>query len=129
MNRRGRVIVVLVCIGIVVASLVVGPAAAGVPEVRIDSEPAYGTLLQVLGYVHSYYVDPVPMDNLLRGAISGVMASLDQYSVYYGKQEYESFLDGTITGTFSGIGIHIDVKDGYITVVAPIRGTPAEASG
>lgn len=122
-----------VAAALVLLSVLVGvawhPATASVPELRLETEPLYKTFVQVLGYIRGYYVDDVPLDKLLRGAISGMMSELDPYSVYFPRQEYESFVDSTVTGSFGGIGIHIDVKEGYITVIAPIPGTPADVAG
>jgi carboxyl-terminal processing protease len=65
----------------------------------------------------------------LWGAIAGVAASYgDPYTVYFPPEESKKF-EENIAGNFGGIGTEIDVKDGHLTVVTPLKGTPAEAAG
>ena len=63
------------------------------------------------------------------GAIEGMVASYgDPYTVYFPPQQAQQFND-TIAGSFGGIGTEIDVKDNVLTVISPLKGTPAEAAG
>ncbi len=63
------------------------------------------------------------------GAIEGLAASYgDPYTVFFPPKEAKQFSD-TISGSFAGVGMEIDVKDGVLTVTAPLKGTPAEAAG
>ena len=63
------------------------------------------------------------------GAISGLAAAYgDPYTVFFPPEEAKQFAE-TISGSFAGVGMEIDVKDGVLTVVAPLKGTPAEAAG
>ncbi len=65
----------------------------------------------------------------LYGAISGLASSYgDPYTVFFPPEEAKAFAD-TISGSFAGVGMEIDVKDNVLTVVAPLKGTPAEAAG
>ena len=65
----------------------------------------------------------------LYGAISGLAASYgDPYTVFFPPKEAKAFADN-ISGSFAGVGMEIDVKDGVLTVIAPLKGTPAEAAG
>ena len=65
----------------------------------------------------------------LSGAIGGLAASYgDPYTVFLPPEEAKAFSE-TISGSFAGVGMEIDVKDGVLTVVAPLKGTPAEAAG
>ena len=65
----------------------------------------------------------------LFGAIQGLTASYgDPYTVYFPPEEAKQFND-SISGTFGGVGMEIDVKDKILTVIAPLKGTPAEAAG
>lgn len=63
------------------------------------------------------------------GAIEGLASSYgDPYTVYFPPKESKAFAE-SISGSFAGVGMEIDVKDGILTVVAPLRGTPAEFAG
>lgn len=65
----------------------------------------------------------------LYGAISGLAASYgDPYTVFFPPEEAKAFAEN-ISGSFAGVGMEIDVKDGVLTVIAPLKGTPAEAAG
>lgn len=63
------------------------------------------------------------------GAISGLAASYgDPYTVFFPPTEAKAFADN-ISGSFAGVGMEIDVKNNVLVVVAPLKGTPAEAAG
>lgn len=65
----------------------------------------------------------------VRGAAAGLVASLDDpYSQYFAPDEAEDF-KSEVQGNFGGIGAQMDTKDGIVTVVAPLKGSPAEAAG
>jgi len=76
----------------------------------------------------NYYKD-VDKQLLIEGAYKGLFESLDPYSTYFTPTEYNNF-NTSIEGEFSGIGASItEGKNGYVEVVAPIKGTPAEKAG
>ncbi|MHB8660678.1 MAG: S41 family peptidase [Minisyncoccota bacterium] len=63
------------------------------------------------------------------GAISGLAASYgDPYTTFFPPTEAKAFADN-ISGSFAGVGMEIDVKDNVLTVIAPLKGTPAEKAG
>lgn len=63
------------------------------------------------------------------GAIDGLATSYDDpYTVYFPPKEAKIFADN-ISGSFAGVGMEIGVKDGILTVIAPLKGTPAEKAG
>ena len=65
----------------------------------------------------------------LYGAISGLAASYgDPYTVFFPPEEAKIFSE-TISGSFAGVGMEIGIKDNILTVIAPLKGTPAEAAG
>ena len=83
----------------------------------------------VLGYVAEYYVDSISESDLYDMAIDGLLNELDD--PYTGFLREEDFLELTenTSGNYGGLGIRIDVRDGWITIVAPIPGTPAHEAG
>jgi carboxyl-terminal processing protease len=63
------------------------------------------------------------------GAIEGLAASYgDPYTTFFPPDDLKTFEDD-IAGNFEGVGIEIDVKDGILTVVSPLKGTPADKAG
>ena len=63
------------------------------------------------------------------GAIGGLANSLGDPYTYFMPPEEKSIFEQNVTGTFGGVGMQIGVKDGVITVIAPLKGSPAERAG
>ncbi len=83
----------------------------------------------VLSHVSAYYVDSIPQAELYQKATTGLLDELkDPYSVLLQGDDYRALTE-TTTGNYGGLGIQIDVRDGWITVVAPLPETPAERAG
>lgn len=77
------------------------------------------------------YVDKSELDarELFYGAIDGMLAATgDPYTTFFSPNEYQEFNED-ISGTFEGIGAEMGIKDGIITVIAPLEGMPAENAG
>ncbi len=84
---------------------------------------------RILKEVEDNYVDEVPSDSLIRGAIDGLIELLeDPNTDYLSKKEYESLMIKT-TGEFGGIGATIGKRNDTITVISPLEGTPAYRAG
>jgi carboxyl-terminal processing protease len=83
----------------------------------------------VLGHVNAYYVDSIGETDLYDRATRGMLEQLkDPYSVLLTGDDYKALTEQT-SGNYAGLGIQIDVRDGWITVVAPLPDTPAERAG
>ena len=83
----------------------------------------------VLGHVSTYYVDSIGETDLYQKATTGMLEQLkDPYSVLLTGDDYKALTEQT-SGNYAGLGIQIDVRDGWITVVAPLPETPAERAG
>lgn len=73
--------------------------------------------------------DKVTQQERLYGAIQGLMSSLDDpYSVFFPPEEAKEFKE-EISGSFSGVGMEVGLKDGILTVIAPLKDTPAYKAG
>lgn len=83
---------------------------------------------EVFNLVKDSYPFEVDDSKLIEAALKGMLQSIDPYSNYYTKEEAESMY-APIYGKFSGIGIYIEEKEGYINVVSTIKGQPAEKAG
>lgn len=83
---------------------------------------------KVLDLVERNYVDDVNSKELTSNAIRGMLRSLDPYSVYLSTENFKEVEIGT-SGEFSGIGVEITVKDGFLTVITPLEDGPAEKAG
>jgi carboxyl-terminal processing protease len=83
----------------------------------------------VLGHVNTYYVDSIGETDLYQKATHGMLEQLkDPYSVLLTGDDYKALTEQT-SGNYAGLGIQIDVRDGWITVVAPLPETPADRAG
>jgi len=83
----------------------------------------------VLTLVRRNYVEPVDERKLVRGAVRGMLAELDPHSSFMDSEAYTEMQVDT-KGEFHGLGIEITkTRDGYIEVVSPIEGTPADRVG
>lgn len=86
-------------------------------------------LERVIEEIQRNYVKEVDRSTLLKGAISGMVEALDDpYSMYMDSSHYQDLKIHT-QGTFGGIGITVGVKDKFITVIAPIEGSPGDKAG
>jgi carboxyl-terminal processing protease len=100
----------------------------GLAAVDSRSGPEFGKLIAIYHMIKQSYVDDVDDDKLIKGAINGMLESLDPHS---------SFLDGAslqrletmIDGNYSGLGLSVLMDDGAVKVVSPFRGSPAEKAG
>ncbi len=83
----------------------------------------------VIGYVADYYVDSLSEATLYDKAIDGLLNELDDpYATFLRADDFRELTEST-TGNYGGLGIRIDVRDDWITIIAPIAGTPAEEAG
>jgi carboxyl-terminal processing protease len=87
-----------------------------------------GMLSQVMAHIENSYVDPVNEDRLIDGAIRGMVGTLDPHSAYLDPEEY-ALLESDTTGEFGGIGVEIDSRGDYLTVMLPMPGGPAARAG
>lgn len=82
----------------------------------------------VLNLLQQHYVDPIDVQEVINGAINGMLTSLDPHSSYMVPDDFKELQEET-HGSFSGIGIEITIKDGILSVVSPIEDTPAYRAG
>ena len=82
----------------------------------------------VIGLVENNYVDPVDSKELIEKAIEGMVHSLDPHSSLLSPDDFKELQIDT-QGEFTGIGVSITMKDGFVTVISPIEGTPAYEAG
>ena len=82
----------------------------------------------VIELIEKNYVDQVDTKKLVEDAIQGMVHGLDPHSALLSPEEYRDLQVDT-QGEFTGIGVSITLKDGMVTVVSPIDGTPAYRAG
>ncbi|HEX9703663.1 MAG TPA: S41 family peptidase [Gemmatimonadales bacterium] len=98
-----------------------GPAGSVYQQARLFDD--------VVAHVADHYVDQIDERQLYQMAIDGLLNELgDPYSTFLRREDFRALSEQT-TGTYTGLGIQIDVRDGWITVIAPLPETPAERAG
>ncbi|MEB3196394.1 MAG: S41 family peptidase [Candidatus Sericytochromatia bacterium] len=116
-----------------VGALMVGSFGLGVctTPLKVKAESAnFATFLQVYDLLKSEYVEQNIKDtDLVYGAIRGMLGALDDpYTRFMDPKAFQSMQDER-QGSFGGIGIQIGIKDGKLTVIAPMEDTPAYRAG
>lgn len=86
------------------------------------------TMAEVYGQIKANYVESKTDDNILEGAMKGMVSNLDPHSEYLTIKDFSDLKEST-TGEFGGLGMEISSEDGLIKIVAPIEDTPADRAG
>ena len=89
---------------------------------------ALAKFTKVISITEKYYVDEVTIEELIDKALKGMMENLDAHSAYLTASDFDNLKVQT-DGEFGGLGITVGMKDGALTVIAPIEGTPADKAG
>lgn len=89
---------------------------------------ALDEFMDVFQKVRSDYVDKVDDEKLIRGAISGMLSSLDPHSAYLDENDYNN-LAIKLEGSYGGLGLSVTTEDGVVKVIAPIEDSPGARAG
>lgn len=98
------------------------------PASAKDKLEAYIKFTQILGVIENQYVDDVNTTALVDKALEGLLSNLDAHSTYMNRKDFKDLTVQT-KGEFGGLGISIGMKEGALTVIAPLDGTPAFRAG
>ena len=96
-------------------------------ETAVTTTTDFSPFWKVWNTMNEKYPDAstITDQNRVYGAISGLVSSLnDPYSVFFGPEETKTF-EEEIAGNFTGIGMEVGIKDKILTVIAPLKDTPA----
>jgi carboxyl-terminal processing protease len=86
------------------------------------------TFVEILNRVKTDYVEPVTDEALLEDAVRGMLAGLDPHSSYLDREEFAE-VNVQTSGKFGGLGIEVQLVNGFVKVIAPIDETPAAKAG
>lgn len=101
----------------------------GTHETTTTPAEAQRLFSQVFNHVERFYVDSVPPNTLYRKAVDGMLYELeDPYTSLLPPDKFGRLNEAT-TGNYAGVGLQVDVRDGWIVVIAPAPGSPAERAG
>ena len=79
---------------------------------------------EIISLLEENYVQNIDPDELIDGAIRGMLKTLDPHTTYMKPESYKEMRVET-SGKFGGLGIEISIRDGVLTVITPIEDTPA----
>lgn len=118
---------ILLTAGLTVFALTFGDEKA--VEVNSPERREFDKLYTAYDQLQNEYYEEVDSNELINGAINGMIEALDDpYSDYMNEEEASQFLEG-ISSSFQGIGAEIQERNGFINIVAPIKNSPAEKAG
>ena len=114
---------------VALSALALIPATtAAVADADASNYAAIGEFMDVFQKVRSDYVDKVDDEKLIRGAIAGMLSSLDPHSNYLDESEYQN-LSIKLEGSYGGLGLSVTMDDGAVKIIAPIEDTPGYRAG
>jgi len=125
MRSRAIVVMAVLSAALITGGGLVQSGIAGGPV------PVQGARLfeQVMTRVAREYVDTVSVQGLYRKAVDGMLLQLHDPHTVYLSEERLNRLNESTSGNYGGLGIQMDVRDGWITIIAPLPGSPAERAG
>ncbi len=88
----------------------------------------YNTLNEILRFVNDNKHDEIKTEDIEYAAINGMLSQLDPHSVVFPPKDFTEFKIGT-SGKFGGLGMVVGLRDGILSVISPIEGTPAFRAG
>ncbi|MEA3061644.1 MAG: carboxyl-terminal processing protease [Sphingomonadales bacterium] len=115
-------------LGLVTAVAIVPAATAAFAAVDVNTYRELDQFMAVFQKVRSDYVDQVDDKTLIRGAIDGMLNSLDPHSSYLDERGYQSLMT-TTEGEYGGLGLNVTMEDGAVKIVAPIEDSPGFKAG
>ena len=93
-----------------------------------DNQRYLRLFTEVLMRIRQTYVDELAIDELITSAIDGMLSEMDPHTTFFRPDDFREFTTSTM-GEFGGLGITIDRRGDFITVVSPMEGTPAYRMG
>lgn len=86
-------------------------------------------LEQVMSHLSRNYIDTISTDEMYRRAASGLVKEIDDPHSALLTPERVRRLQESTSGRYAGVGMEIDMRNGFVTVIAPLAGTPADSAG
>ncbi|WGV14786.1 S41 family peptidase [Fuscovulum ytuae] len=114
--------------GVLITTQVAGPLIA---QEAARTENVYEQLDlfgDIFERIRAQYVEEVDSQQLIEAAINGMLTSLDPHSSYLAPDDFDDMRVQT-RGEFGGLGIEVTQEEGFVKVVSPMDGTPADAAG
>ncbi|EEX11414.1 carboxy--processing protease [Ruegeria lacuscaerulensis ITI-1157] len=114
--------------GIIATTQIAGPLLAQEAANKASVYEQLDLFGDIFERIRAQYVEEVAPEDLIEAAIDGMLTSLDPHSSYLSPDDAEQMRVQT-RGEFGGLGIEVTQEDGFVKVVSPIDGTPADEAG
>jgi carboxyl-terminal processing protease len=114
--------------GAIVTTQVAGPLLAQETEAEATVYEQLDLFGDIFERIRGQYVEEVDSEELIEAAINGMLTSLDPHSSYLSADDFADMQVQT-RGEFGGLGIEVSQEEGYVKVVSPMDGTPADEAG
>ncbi len=128
MKKKRFILTWIIILTVALGGVFIGRLSIGSMRAEGESYEYLKVFTEVLSLVKKNYVEEVKTKDLIYGAIKGMLNSLDPHSAFMPPEAYKDMQLET-KGEFGGIGIQIGIKEGALTVIAPIEDTPAYNAG
>ena len=117
-----------VALSLLLSSNLFAKASLTHEEKELSRLQSLAKFTKVISIVEKYNVDNLKIEELMDKALEGMLSNLDAHSNYLKQKDYKKLKVQT-KGEFGGLGITVGMRDGALTVIAPIEGTPADKAG
>ncbi|MFY0693115.1 MAG: S41 family peptidase [Paracoccaceae bacterium] len=114
--------------GALVTTQITGPLIAQEADKKATVYEQLDLFGDIFERIRAQYVEEVDEADLIEAAINGMLTSLDPHSSYLPPKDFDNMRTQT-SGEFGGLGIEVTQEDGYVKVVSPMDGTPADEAG
>ncbi|PTQ74948.1 S41 family peptidase [Celeribacter persicus] len=114
--------------GTLISTQFAGPLLAQEAEKTTNVYEQLDLFGDVFERIRAQYVEEVDSEELIEAAIDGMLSSLDPHSSYLSPKDAADMRVQT-SGSFGGLGIEVTQEEGFVKVVAPMDGTPADIAG
>ncbi len=128
MKNKRLILIWILILTTAVSGIFIGRLSLGSMKAEGEGYEDLKVFTEVLSIVKKNYVEDVKMKDMVYGAIKGMLNSLDPHSGFMPPEAYKEMQIET-RGEFGGVGIQIGIKEGVLTVIAPIEDTPAYKAG
>ena len=127
--KRARKFPSLIRAAALVSAVALVPATtASMAQVDGQAGPEFAALFATYQQIKANYVEDVDDETLIRGAIDGMLASLDPHSAFLDGSDLQR-LNTMIDGNYSGLGLSVVEEDGAVKIISPFNGSPADKAG
>jgi carboxyl-terminal processing protease len=128
MTRKTIILTVVLIFSVASAGILIGRWTVSSVGAEVEGYEELKVFTEALSIVRKSYVEDVKPKDMVYNAIKGMLGSLDPHSGFMTPEMYREMQVDT-KGEFGGIGIQIGIKEGMLTVIAPIEDTPAYRAG